>query len=277
MHLVFDFDGTITQKDTIGVLVDSALSLQKERGQDLAARWDHVIKAYTDDAKALKESFRPAESDRTSLDEERKFLAAQYEVDEASLSRVSASGIFAGIEKEQYFQFGKNAVQNGQILIRAGFRELVNFAATQGWSVHVISINWSSDFIAGALHPFDANLIIANDLSIDGTIQGPEVIQRKLTSPWDKLDAFKIVTATSKAKVVYFGDSVNDVECLIRGGVAIADSQDTSLLKMLRRVGMQTPRLSIQTTQSSLTWASDFGEFMKANSLEPPPSLETRQ
>ncbi|KAK0392455.1 hypothetical protein NLU13_1950 [Sarocladium strictum] len=277
MHLVLDFDGTITQKDTIGVLVDSALAFQRERGQDLSSRWDHVLEEYTADAKALKESFQPAEPMRTSLDDERRFLAAQFEVDEASLRRVAASRIFAGIETEQYFQFGRDAVESGKVSIRSGFWQLVELAATQGWMVHVISVNWSRNFIAGVLHPLDPKLIITNDLSLDGAIQGPEILPRKLTSPWDKLEAFELVTASSTDKVVYFGDSVNDIECLVRGGLAIADGEDTSLLRTLRRVGMQIPRLSAQTAKANLTWASNFDDFLKASNLTPPLSTEKGQ
>ncbi|KAH8179685.1 haloacid dehalogenase-like hydrolase domain-containing protein [Sarocladium implicatum] len=268
MHLVFDFDGTITQKDTIGVLVDYALAHQREQGREVAPRWNRVLEAYGHDAQVLKEHFRPKEAERTTLDGQRAFLSAQYDVDEASLSRVSASGIFANINKDTYFRFGQDAVESGKVQIRPGFRELVAHAAAQDWMVHVISVNWSREFIAGALHPLDPRLIITNSLAFDGTIQGPDILQRKLTSPWDKLDALKAVTAGDADKVVYFGDSANDVECLIKGGVAIADCEDTSLLRMLRRVGVQTPRLASQTDGNTVPWASDFDEFMKANEIQ---------
>ena len=269
MHLVFDFDGTITQKDTIGVLVNHALAHQRERGQELAPRWARVLEAYSEDAKHL-ESFRPIEAERTTLDEERAFLAAQLKVDEASLARVSASNIFANISEEKYFHFGKYAVESGEIQLRPGFRDLVTFAAAQDWKVHIISINWSRDFIAGALHPFDPKLIVTNSLSLDGTIQGPSLLQRKLTSPWDKLEALRAVTSSDADTAVYFGDSSNDVECLIRGGIAIANGEDTALLRMLRRVGVQTPRLSAQTAEGAFAWASDFHEFMRANDIDYP-------
>ena len=268
MHLIFDFDGTITQKDTIAVLVNSALDWHKERGQDLASRWDDAVAAYIEDTKALKESFKPIEAERRSLEEERKFLTAQYEVDEASLNRVSASGIFADIIAPDYFRFGQEAVVSGNVVIRPGFQELVTLAAKRDWKVHIISISWSHHFIAGVLGSFDETLIISNDPSNDGKIEGPGFLQRRLTGTQDKLEALQHVTANAADRVVYFGDSVNDIECLLRGGIVIADDEDTSLLRTLRRVGVQTSRLSLQTANANLTWAKDFTEFIKANDLD---------
>ncbi|KAL2212259.1 hypothetical protein CC79DRAFT_1364540 [Sarocladium strictum] len=268
MHLIFDFDGTITQKDTIGVLVNSALDWHKERGQDLASRWDDAVAAYIEDTKALKESFKPIEAERRSLEEEREFLAAQYEVDEASLNRVSASGIFADLTASDFYRFGQEAVVSGNVVIRPGFQELVTLAAKRSWKVHVISINWSRHFIAGVLGSFDEKPIISNDPSDDGRIEGPKILQRRVTGTQDKLEALQYVTANSADKVVYFGDSVNDIECLLRGGIVIADNEYTSLLRTLRRVGVQTSRLSLQTANANLTWAKDFTEFIKANDLD---------
>lgn len=278
MHLIFDFDGTITQKDTIGVLVNSALDWHKERGQDLGPRWDHAVATYIEDTKALKESFKPIEADRRSLDDEREFLAVQYEVDEASLNRVSASGIFANITALDYYRFGQEGVDSGNVVIRPGFQDLVALAAKRGWKVHVISINWSRHFIAGVLGSFDETLIISNDPSIDGRIDAPGFLQRRSTGPQDnwKLEALHHVTANSTDKVMYFGDSVNDIECLLCGGIVIADNEDTSLLRTLRRVGVQTPRLSLQTANANLAWAKDFTEFIKANNLDTPSDIDSR-
>ena len=67
MQLVFDFDGTITQQDTIGILAESAIALQKERRNiDLSTQWEQVVKAFdTEMEKVTKTGADPAAALKT--------------------------------------------------------------------------------------------------------------------------------------------------------------------------------------------------------------------
>ncbi|OAA64957.1 Haloacid dehalogenase-like hydrolase [Cordyceps fumosorosea ARSEF 2679] len=69
MHLIFDFDGTITTADTIGPLAAAAIAAQKRRGGgiDLQPAWDALLRAYLADYDAYRAGFRPPEAARTTV------------------------------------------------------------------------------------------------------------------------------------------------------------------------------------------------------------------
>ncbi|KAJ3472784.1 hypothetical protein NLG97_g10721 [Lecanicillium saksenae] len=67
MHLIFDFDGTITTKDTINHLASAGIAAQKlSRGANLQPAWDSLVQAYLADYDAYRVRYAPKEADRTS-------------------------------------------------------------------------------------------------------------------------------------------------------------------------------------------------------------------
>lgn len=272
MHLIFDFDGTITRKDTISELVASAINrLPTRRHHGLQVAWDKVVQDYLADYKHYATSHRPVEAERTSVAQEVRFLAGMKRVEEASLDRVGSSGVFAGLKPEELYRMGVDAVDNGRVVIRDGFKEIVELAGQRGWQTDIISVNWSSAFIRGVLHPHRI-YVTANDASTDGRIHGPERMDSRLTTSPDKLQALIHVAAAAGApgRVLYFGDSATDMECLLRqGGVAIAADEESSLLQTLRRVGVEVPHAGRrQDGRANICWARDFGEVLASELLQ---------
>ncbi|KJZ72639.1 hypothetical protein HIM_07998 [Hirsutella minnesotensis 3608] len=150
MHLIFDFDGTITERDTIGELVRSAIAWQRGRGRDgreLQAAWDSAVRAYADEHHDYATRYAPPQDERTTVGDEAAYLAGMRPSEERSLDRVGQTGVFAGMTAGDLFRLGAEAVGAGHIRIRRGFAEALALAAQRGWRTDVVSVNWSRDFI----------------------------------------------------------------------------------------------------------------------------------
>lgn len=272
MHLVFDFDGTITQQDTIGVLADSAIAYQRHHHDiDLRTEWARVVEGYVADYRRYSLSHPVPADERRSVDDEISFLAGSKLVEEESLDRVAAARIFRGLSAEQLRRAGEEAVRGGQVKIREGFGELMARAGEKGWDVAVVSVNWSRAFIEGALLPHELR-VVANEPGADGSIEGPEFLGGRMTNGHEKRAALDDVVARGKGgegRVVYFGDSTTDMECLLRGGIVISDDGESSLMKTLRRVGEAVPHVKEREAEPArVVWARDFREVLESGILD---------
>ena len=274
MKLLFDFDGTITQKDTISTLAQSAINVHKERdGIDLNDTWSQIVKAYMDDLKECQEGYEPAEDDRHSMEEEARYLECSLGLELASLKRVNKSGIFKGLSRDDLFNMGVEARRTGAVSIREGFETVAALAESKGWRTGVLSVNWSRAFIEGVIHPVTME-VIANDVNLEGTIEGPG---GPLTNSRGKVSAlhsygFKQQGEDApESRTIYFGDSPTDLESLaLLGGVAISSQEeDTALIKSLRRIGMTVPHISCGSDQweHKVYWARDFAEIERCGVL----------
>lgn len=281
MSIFLDFDGTITVRDTIGELAKAALRIQSDRGIDLSKEWDDVVKAYLEDYDRQVDEYHIKESDRNQTEHEVAFLRAMKTVELKSLERINSSKVFRGVSEDDLMHAGRKAVKDGVVSLRPGFKKFVQRRVKEGWRVWVISVNWSTAFIEGVLDCRDIH-VIANDVREDGSIVGPEGLnrivdkdvegnareQRNLTNSSDKLDIMKDVLhrdRVEQAPSFYFGDSITDLECLLHAmyGVVIADGEGerSKLLQTLRRIGKDVPRArDTEALVHGITWAEDFEE-----------------
>lgn len=266
MHLIFDFDGTITQQDTIGELARSAIEIQKSiRGADLQNDWDRVVRSYVDDYQRYKDDHPSPEATRTCVKDEIRFLSGTKDVEEMSLRRVAETRIFQGLDDEVLSKAGRDAVSQGRVHIRDGFHDLLGLAEEKGWKVGVVSVNWSRAFIRGALSSHDIH-VIANEPSSDGGIAGPtELPYGTMTNAREKHAAVEYLVGDKGGRTVYFGDSTTDMECLLDGGVVISDDGESTLLKTLTRIGVDVPH--VKERVSKVMWAKDFREVMDSGVL----------
>lgn len=267
MHLIFDFDGTITTKDTIGHLASAAIAAQKlSRGANLQPAWDSLVQAYLADYDAYRAKYTPKEAERTTIDQENLFLGGLRDVEKASLRRVGEAALFKDLATAAMRRIGADAVENGNIELRPGFGRIVKAARAHGWPVSIVSVNWSTDFIRGAVGELlrEDDAVIANGTRHeDGTIYGPAALNGDLLvcAP-DKARAMRQL----KGPVVYFGDSTTDLECLIEAqhGVVMADGE-SSLLKTLQRLGLEVPH--VRNAKKPVVWARTFDEVLESGFL----------
>lgn len=275
MNLIFDFDGTITVKDTIFQLAQAAIAFQHEHnGKHLQTAWDDIVKAYGDDHKSFANQYAPLEPERRSPQEELAYLSSLKDTENASLDRVDRSGLFAGLTDQDLFQMGRDQVCSGSVALRDGFAEMVQLARQNGWHVGVLSVNWSRAFIEGVLHPHSIP-VITNQIAADGTIQGPDEFNDcvRLTTSRDKANSLhQLVSKEEHAShpTIYFGDSTTDMECLLaHHGIVISADAKSSLMQTLERVGIRVPHVGGSAQEAAnIFWARDFREILQSQMLE---------
>ncbi|KOS21062.1 UPF0655 protein [Escovopsis weberi] len=298
MNLVLDFDGTITTRDTVYQLASAAIAAQKRAtGADLQPQWDAILRGYHDDLAAFDRRYRPAEADRTDVEEELRYLAQLSVVEAASIERVEAAGIFAGLAQADLFGMGAGLAADGTVALRAGLRELLGLAGRQGWRASVLSVNWSGAFIRGVLHGHGIECggvaVVANELDEQGRVLGPEILlggkekqegegegegedrrRRRLMTAADKGECLARMTGGSASATLYVGDSPTDLACLLHGrGVAIAEDAGSALMKTLARVGVRVPPVADGDALAAqgkgpggvdISWARDFRDILQS-------------
>ena len=275
MALVLDFDGTITVKDTINELAQSAIRIHNERGRDFSSAWEEIVDLYGKSCAKYKAEYPVPEDSRVDLEAERKYLADLRDVEVASARRVEAAGLFNSISSQDLLAAGIAAVREGRVALREGLPELLSVAEARGWPVYILSVNWSNSFIRGVLHQFDGRLrVVSNEVHDGGKLSCPDT-QTFLATAGDKLVALRtMLRDIGDVPVVYFGDSTTDIECLLlSSGVVMSSAEDSSLLKTLSRVGVPVPHVESATAANKLAWARDFSEVLQFGTLSSLPLL----
>lgn len=153
IHLILDFDGTITQGDTTTILAEAArdrITRNPAEKWNHCKLWEECCKQYFSEIKnhpnikALKEK-------RTTIDEEIRYQRSLRVIEEASVARVGQSGIFKGVAAWAWREAGWRECQNSRVKISSGFRVLVERVQSQGGRLGIVSVNWSQDFLRGVL------------------------------------------------------------------------------------------------------------------------------
>ncbi|CZT47345.1 uncharacterized protein RSE6_07892 [Rhynchosporium secalis] len=278
---ILDFDGTITHSDTISLLAKFGISTQKSQtGKDMTNEWRLLSYTYSEFYSRSLHGYRPAEIDRKSLAEEITFQRHLRGVELPSFKRVGVSGIFKGIKNEQWREFAGDALEKRDLSIRAGFKDFVKQVEERDGIWGVVSVNFSEIFIRGVLEASASagtlNVdILANHPNDNGMISGPDSGPIMATSD-AKLAAMNKLwqkwRATSRVpflRVVYFGDSGTDIECLTAEGVTgIVMSSDGQgrLIETLKRIGRVPVHVSSsqEVETSPLYWARNFQEVIES-------------
>ncbi|KAI1302229.1 haloacid dehalogenase-like hydrolase-domain-containing protein [Xylaria venustula] len=255
--------------------------------EELSSRWDDVVHAYVSDYKSHVSSYAPCADDRQCVDDEITFLRSQKHVETRSLRRINECALFRGISPATFRAAGAELVRDGTVRLRPGFADFVRAARAKGWGVNVVSVNWSAAFIEGACgFPEGEIRVFANEVrEDDGVVLGPGVLAgealltvdgegegesrgqvgRNLTNSCDKRDVVQKVLRLHDVRdkpFFYFGDSTTDMECLLEAsrGVVIADGEDSTLIRTLRRIGKRVPHVRDAEAGEELVWASNFEE-----------------
>lgn len=284
MAVVLDFDGTITTQDTIDTLAGYACFIQSHRSKvDLAPIWNAIVEAYMNDYQEYVQAYNPPEAKRLTLAEEIEFLRGLESVDSTSRRRVEDSGLFVGVPG--WILHTPPVAQS--IHLRAGFHKFVDQLIFLGLKVVVLSVNWSTGFVAGVIGNPKIE-IIANEIMDDGKITGPPGIleeNKVLATCYDKHRALRSLMLrlgqegdghSAYRRLLYVGDSTTDLECLLAGcGVVMNDGPNSSVLKTLSRVGVPVfpvHKYRDTTTESDETTmlysAKDFQEILDSGLID---------
>ncbi|EAT88555.2 hypothetical protein SNOG_03350 [Parastagonospora nodorum SN15] len=267
-HFILDFDGTITQSDTLNTLVSIAASSKPEFPTQ--ERWKAVVDAYISDYTATLEKLAPNGKFPTTVGGEKKLLRDLKAVEQRSLDRVFEARIFEGVTREVIEEGAERAVRGGEVGVREGCVGFMrSILASKEDKLHFIA---SCLKAAGVL--VDPAVILANELegiaeerASTGQIS-PEG-SMKIVSSGDKLQYLEQIREQGTARIVYIGDSWPDIECLLAAdvGICIRDepmgSSQRKLAEALERLEVACPRILDHdgSAQSQVVWAKDFSEI----------------
>jgi phosphoserine phosphatase len=126
----------------------------------------------------------------------------------ASLDRVSNAGVFAGLQKAD-IQAGAKA----NVKVRDQARNVLQSVSE---NLYILSVNWSKDWIIGALDPLQIkpSAVLSNDLEFENQLSTGKIIPSVITAG-DKLTIFQnIVKSRKDSYSLYIGDSETDLPCL---------------------------------------------------------------
>ncbi|KAK0730813.1 hypothetical protein B0H67DRAFT_596864 [Lasiosphaeris hirsuta] len=264
--VLFDFDGTISQSDTIGALAHSAID-HSPNPPLLKAAWDGIVQAYLADYENHVSTYSPRAPDRMTVDSEVSFLESLRAIEEASVERVQQARLFAGLEGGRMGDLAEWARETDQVSARQGFYGFVEeIVKIRGWNVGVVSVNWSRDWVDSFCQQMMVNIVSCPE----GMIEGPTGLGRLVTAG-DKLKAASSVMRRVGEKVsVYIGDSVTDMACLLKASLGIIMAQDRSskLLRTLDRLGFDVPHAGDDREAQRLIWARNFDEIVDSKILD---------
>jgi len=148
-HLILDWDGTITYKDSLHLLPEAACAAKK---LDYSKVWPPLVDAYLSDYTEHKKNYQPPANERRTLAEEFSWLRSLQAIEGRSAARVEGSGIFDGVTRAQLSQQASAAVDSGTLALRRGFFPVaLPHAIEAGARVSIVSVHWSRHLIRAAL------------------------------------------------------------------------------------------------------------------------------
>ncbi|KAF5725770.1 hypothetical protein HS088_TW23G00499 [Tripterygium wilfordii] len=249
--LIFsDFDLTCTVVDSSAILAEIAIvtapksdqarpesQLTRMSSTELRNTWGLLSGQYTEEYEQCIESIMPSEKVEFNYESLRGALEQLSEFEKRANSRVIESGVLKGLNLEDIKRAGERLVlQDG---CTGFFRKIVNSESLNA-NVHILSYCWCGDLIRSAFSAGSVNAlnVHANEFTFAESISTGE-ITTKVESPIDKLQAFDTILKDygedRKNLMVYIGDSVGDLLCLLKADIGIVIGSSSSL----RRVGSQ--------------------------------------
>jgi len=177
LHVILDWDGTLTEKDTLSLVAKVGYDKQKldlEKGQSLddastgrfILPWSEYGRLYMLDYSAHKDEYRPKAEQRTTLEAERKWLKSLLTVEDASARRVQQSELFHGVGTSDIAAGAESAIRSGELKLRKGWESFLRQVVEDGSKVpqsklripnmqrnkiSILSVNWSETFIRKAI------------------------------------------------------------------------------------------------------------------------------
>lgn len=251
--LVSDFDLTCTVEDSCPVLARSVLSAgDKAEVPHLEAKWQALGDQYSLEHKELLGLLLPPPqqpSKEFNLQGLRQVLHELSDFEREANARVVGSDFLAGLSREAVKQAGS------RVAMREGCRHLLTRVALEGRSLrqnlefHILSVCWSRSFIEGTLssNALEFANIHCNELQFDDLHVSDGNIDRRIESAVDKEKVLEKILSQAEQNanqnrdslLIYVGDSVTDLLCLLRADVGIVIGESSSLERMAAAFGIK--------------------------------------
>ncbi|KAF1815178.1 hypothetical protein P152DRAFT_456228 [Eremomyces bilateralis CBS 781.70] len=282
IHLVLDWDGTLTMRDTMSFLsklpVVSSTSTASGHANDPAGPqgWDDLVAAYLDDFRQHQEAYTPAPDQRLSATEESKWLASLKGVEGRSAARALRADFFKGTTETDLHNLAKDLIESGELQLRDGWdsvllegsKSMNQPSAFDQVKISILSINWSAAFIRHCLLEAARSYQNVNNDALTRAIDHIEISANEfvcgshpstgsgkhiMTSD-DKHSQFRTMTGAQSASDresafdnynIYVGDSSTDFDCILDADVGVC-VQDIPLTSTQAGLTAIFARLGIQ-------------------------------
>ncbi|KAG7007654.1 hypothetical protein G7Y79_00008g022920 [Physcia stellaris] len=287
--LVLDFDSTLTTTSTLPEFLSIPTTVfhcasPPNPTNAPPATADALAAAYVADLEQyhatnpLSSQFHTHFSLATALSHHNSLRA----IERASFLRGVEAFKAVRVTEEGIREAGKRAVGDGRVVVRRGVRGDGGKGFENGGrraQVHVLSVAWSPAWIYGVLGGEMGVHVVCNDVLLG------EAGEQGLYVAADKLRCLRGLVAAEKGGgggkpwVIYVGDSVTDLECLLEAdvGIVVRDegalgSEQRELREVLGRAGVGTYWVGefgeVQTGEERvLWWARDFEEVVASGCL----------
>ncbi|KAM0721810.1 hypothetical protein Q7P37_002735 [Cladosporium fusiforme] len=305
IHLMLDFDGTLTVKDTMlayGSIVDNRdVRLGRpptgtEPFKEFGAAWMH-------DYTTHEQAYSPKPQDRKDIKEEIAWLASLAKIETASVSRVEQSGFFRHVTKDDVQKASESLLQSGQIAFRTGWERLfsksapfsngkVAEATEPGVHISINSVNWSEAFIRatiqsaatrsslsqGTRRNIDEMPIRANELHGLEDSDGASGLLNDNDFPSNRTadDKYNNLTKLYRNDThnIYVGDSPTDLRCLLAADLGICirndpmSSSSKELADIFARTGYEVPNVAACKSWSDECLRGEKGGLLWASNFD---------
>lgn len=199
-HLLLDWDGTLTKKDTLSIVGQIAYqqhTRSKRNDPPTLRPWAELVNAYMDDFTAHQKDYRPQTKARRAIQEERDWLSSLAPIENKSVRRVEDSGLFRGVTSKDVVLTAREAVESGELQLRTGWLDL--FRKTKGTSepdavssdqaetpddvstLSILSVNWSEHFIRSALREADSKHQEKSSWRLDSYVQSMTILANEIS------------------------------------------------------------------------------------------------
>jgi len=267
IHLFLDFDGTLTEKDTLHLVAHAGYDLQQRNNRlPPPTPWIDIVDAYTADYKAHSESYSPAKAQRSTIHQEIAWLRSLQEVEEASAQRVFAAGVFDNLSYSEIINAVDNSLSSQNVRMRNGWNDLLSCINNHNTgpgiqqsspSIEILSVNWSASFVERVIiqsacsehvdykhttlnttsntipqPPWLSNLkVYANEIPSINPPSPSRINAVPMRTSGDKVRQFHACCSpfvNTTTRSIYIGDSTTDLECLVAADTGICIRDDPS-------------------------------------------------
>ncbi len=258
--LITDFDKTITVKDTIANIAYAAANNLDVDSDELVQSWHRVVEQFSREYIQLFERLlnqpQPTHDKYNAL---LQFFAAFDAVERASIERVVAGRFLANLTRSQLRDIGRDIKKQARVT------EILSNMRAAGIQINIISANWSTDLIIGAMgNLYDS--VVANDLRFDATGLSTGQIDTLVVSPFDKLKHFRRLQSQT-GKTLYIGDAVSDLLAILEADIGVLFGRDNSVMRVISHYNIPF-RILTDEDKYSVDESQTQGTILIANSWE---------
>ena len=238
--LITDFDETISERDTISILVHTAADNRAHEKEEFLAAWQEMVQWFFTRYNRVCDAWQ---DHRHSLVD---FLKSFEELETASIQRVIAKGFLEGLTREGLRAVGRNVVK------KPGVDRVLSRLRRDGVAVEILSANWSETLIQGATEGL-CDEIITNSLQYDTTGRSTGNIHLHIVSAQDKLREFRErkknppnpdqIGDGGVTRILYIGDSISDFLAILNADLGVLIGQNPTAMQTIERFRLPTQRL----------------------------------